>query len=296
MMQNQDQNDTPVNTDIEPTSLAPNTSVAAGAVGEVNALPALKLAREAKRLSVGDVAYALKVSPRVIAALESGDWTALPGRTFTLGMLRAYGRMLDTSVDALVASVPGAGSIVRKTVDQDSTPRNRPKASDRRDGEAKRQTNKMSKLGIFMVLVAVALAYAVPADYWRALVEEGQAFYERLVSKQPGTVAPESTSAASPANAQSAPATSTQSEQQAQTGTGTLELRFAAPAWVEVRDYTGRIIYSQLNAAGSTQFITGAAPLDVLIGNAKQVQARWRDEPLKLDKLSSDDVARQILR
>lgn len=81
-----------------------------------------------------------------------------------------------------------------------------------------------------------------------------------------------------------------------QTGTGTLELRFAAPAWVEVRDYTGRIIYSQLNAAGSTQFITGAAPLDVLIGNAKQVQARWRDEPLKLDKLSSDDVARQILR
>ena len=73
-------------------------------------------------------------------------------------------------------------------------------------------------------------------------------------------------------------------------------MRFAAPAWVEVRDYTGRIIYSQLNAAGATQFITGAAPLDVLIGNAKQVQARWRDEPLKLDKLSSDDVARQILR
>lgn len=296
MMQNQDQNDTPVNTDIEPTSLAPNTSVAAGAVGEGNALPALKLAREAKRLSVGDVAYALKVSPRVIEALESGDWKALPGRTFTLGMLRAYGRMLDTSVDALVASVPGAGSIVRKTVDQEKAPRNRPKASDRRDGEAKRQTNKMSKLGIFMVLVAVALAYAVPADYWHALVEEGQAFYERLGSKQPGAIAPESNSVTLPANAQSASATSAQSEQQMQTGTGTLELRFAAPAWVEVRDYTGRIIYSQLNAAGATQFITGAAPLDVLIGNAKQVQARWRDEPLKLDKLSSDDVARQILR
>jgi len=33
-----------------------------------------------------------------------------------------------------------------------------------------------------------------------------------------------------------------------------------------------------------------------MIGNAKQVQARWRDEPLKLDKLSGDDVARQTLR
>jgi cytoskeleton protein RodZ len=75
-----------------------------------------------------------------------------------------------------------------------------------------------------------------------------------------------------------------------------LELKFAAPAWVEVRDHTGRIIYSQLNAAGTTQFITGAAPLDVLIGNARQVQARWRDEPVKLDKLTGDDVSRQVLR
>ena len=49
-------------------------------------------------------------------------------------------------------------------------------------------------------------------------------------------------------------------------------------------------------AAGTTQFITGAAPLDVLIGNARQVQARWRDEPVKLDKLTGDDVSRQVLR
>ena len=42
----------------------------------------LAAAREAKRLAVGDVAYTLKVSNKVIEALEASDWQSLPGRTF----------------------------------------------------------------------------------------------------------------------------------------------------------------------------------------------------------------------
>ena len=295
--QNQDQNNPAATNNLEQMPLVPHTASDESAANSEMPAPAVGLmqAREAKHLSVGDAAYALKVSPRVIEALEAGEWQKLPGRTFIVGMLRAYGRLLDMSVDAMIDSVPGATPSVRKHV-ADQAPRTKSlaSASGRQSGEVKRQTNRMSRVGMLMVLLAVILAYAVPGDYWRLAVDEGQALYERLTTKQAPVAAADAV--APPAASEQAAPVTAQAEQQAQTSTGTLELRFAAPAWVEVRDYTGRIIFSQLNAAGSTQFITGAAPLDVMIGNAKQVQARWRDEPLKLDKLSSDDVARQILR
>lgn len=262
----------------------------------------LRAARETKHLSTGDVAYALKVSPRVIEALETGAWDKLPGRTFVVGILRAYGRLLDVSVDTLVDAVPGAPAALKKNVaaTQSGAKSSAAKSasSSPRDRETKRQSNRMLKFGLVMILFAVVLAYAVPRETMEAALQEAQSLIQRVTG---GKEAPESAGAvdqtqpAAPAE-QAGSAPSTPAEQQAQTGTGTLELRFSAPAWVEVRDHTGRIIYSQLNAAGTTQFITGAAPLDVMIGNAKQVQARWRDEPLKLDKLSGDDVARQTLR
>lgn len=256
----------------------------------------LTAAREAKRMSAGDAAYALKVSPRVIEALEAGQWADLPGRTFAVGILRAYGRLLGVSVDALIDTVPGGSDSVKK-VASSSAPQRAASPTPRRDGEVKRQTNRMLKSGLVMVLIAVLFAYVVPGDFWDEALQSGQALYARLAGGQQQNQPADSVPVVPVAPADSGGAAPTPAtEQQAQTGTGTLELRFAAPAWVEVRDYTGRIIFSQLNVAGTTQFITGAAPLDIMIGNAKQVQARWRDEPIKLDKLSGDDVARQILR
>lgn len=254
--------------------------------------------REFKRMSVGDVAYALKVSPRVVTSLEASDWAALPGRTFTVGILRAYGRLLDTPVDALIAQIPGGQPAMKKNIAQ-SEPTRKATPATRRDGESKRQEKRMLKMGLVMIVLALVLAYAVPSSIWQPLLSAVQATAERWVRPDvvqppavatPADPAPPLNTTPSTASAEPAPVA------QVQTSPGTLELKFSAPAWVEVRDYTGRIIYSQLNAAGSSQFITGAAPLDVLIGNARQVQVRWRDEPVKLDKLSADDVARQVLR
>lgn len=261
--------------------------------------PDLKKCREAKRQTIGDVAYALKVSPRVIEALEAGAWEKLPGRTFAVGILRAYGRLLEISVDSVVDTIPGASTTVKKAIASNKIEAKPTPKKPSHDGETKRQTNRMLKAGLVMLLIAVALAYAVPRETMNTVFQDVQTQIQRLIGSKAPEPAPEvSQEAIQPAatGEQQTPAASEKTGQQVQTGAGTLELRFSAPAWVEVRDHTGRIIYSQLNAAGTTQFITGAAPLDVMIGNAKQVQARWRDEPIKLDKLSGDDVARQILR
>jgi cytoskeleton protein RodZ len=257
----------------------------------------LSAAREAKRLSVGDAAYALKVGNKVIQSIEASDWQALPGRTFTVGILRAYGRLLDVPVDAIIAEVPGGMPAMKKNHVQASTSTLKAHPAARRDGETKRQEKRMLKLGLVMIVLAVVLAYAMPASLWDEAIESAQTLVNRWVRQdvvQPQ--ATESAPATAPVDAAKPAEVGTEVVAQAPTSPGTLELKFAAPAWVEVRDHTGRIIYSQLNAAGTTQFITGAAPLDVLIGNARQVQARWRDEPVKLDKLTGDDVSRQVLR
>jgi cytoskeleton protein RodZ len=257
----------------------------------------LSAAREAKRLSVGDAAYALKVGNKVIQSIEASDWHALPGRTFTVGILRAYGRLLNVPVDAIIAEVPGGMPAMKKNHVQASISTLKAHPAARRDGETKRQEKRMLKLGLVMIVLAVVLAYAMPASLWDEAIESAQTLVNRWVRQdvvQPQ--ATESAPATAPVDSAKPAEVGTEVVAQAPTSPGTLELKFAAPAWVEVRDHTGRIIYSQLNAAGTTQFITGAAPLDVLIGNARQVQARWRDEPVKLDKLTGDDVSRQVLR
>lgn len=277
--------------DIPVPSVADIEAVAAPAGNSLSA------AREAKRLSVGDAAYALKVGNKVIQSIEASDWQALPGRTFTVGILRAYGRLLDVPVDAIIAEVPGGSPAMKKNHVQASTSTLKAHPAARRDGETKRQEKRMLKLGLVMVVLAVVLAYAMPGNFWNETIESAQTLVNRWVRQD--LVQPQATDlAVAPAPGDAAKPAEAEAEvvAQAPTSPGTLELKFAAPAWVEVRDHTGRIIYSQLNAAGTTQFITGAAPLDVLIGNARQVQARWRDEPVKLDKLTGDDVSRQVLR
>jgi cytoskeleton protein RodZ len=56
----------------------------------------LRELRESRNLTIGDVAQALKFSPRQIEALERDDFAALPGVTFLRGFIRSYARWLKT--------------------------------------------------------------------------------------------------------------------------------------------------------------------------------------------------------
>jgi cytoskeleton protein RodZ len=65
-------------------------------------------AREAAGLSIEQVAAQLKLAPRQVRALETGDFAALPGRTFVRGFVRNYARFLDIDTDSVLAALPGA--------------------------------------------------------------------------------------------------------------------------------------------------------------------------------------------
>lgn len=70
---------------------------------------ALRAAREARGESVAEVAFALKLNPRQIAALEADDFAALPGTAFVRGFLRNYARYVGLDPAPLLAGVERLG-------------------------------------------------------------------------------------------------------------------------------------------------------------------------------------------
>jgi cytoskeleton protein RodZ len=86
--------------DDTPLAATPPTPRDAGAM--------LAQARESAGLSVDAVAAQLKLAPRQVRALETGDFAALPGRTFVRGFMRNYARFLDVDAEKVLAALPDA--------------------------------------------------------------------------------------------------------------------------------------------------------------------------------------------
>jgi cytoskeletal protein RodZ len=67
----------------------------------------LKALRQSKQLSLNEVSSRLKFSTRQLEALETEQWDRLPTGVSLRGLVKNYGRFLDTDVDALVAMLDG---------------------------------------------------------------------------------------------------------------------------------------------------------------------------------------------
>ena len=65
----------------------------------------LRRAREARGESVHEVAFALKLSPRQVDALERDDFDALPGMAFLRGVMRNYARHVGLDAAPLLDAV-----------------------------------------------------------------------------------------------------------------------------------------------------------------------------------------------
>jgi cytoskeleton protein RodZ len=88
---------------------APSGSGGSAATG-ATAGALLVAAREARGLSVEAVAQQLKLSARQVRALEEGDFTLLPGRTFVRGFLRNYARLVALDPELVLDALPGSAA------------------------------------------------------------------------------------------------------------------------------------------------------------------------------------------
>lgn len=71
----------------------------------VASFAALKDTRLERGFSHGEVSQRLKLRPRQLDRLESGEWRALGGAAFVRGHLRAYGKLLQVDVEPLIQSL-----------------------------------------------------------------------------------------------------------------------------------------------------------------------------------------------
>ncbi len=271
----------------------------------------LAAAREARGLSVADVAQAIKFSPRQIEAIEGDDFDKLPGATIIRGFIRSYAKLLRLDSASLLAmfdkQVPQVTATMQVLADT---------------GAALPQQGERRGLpGPFVViafLLFVAIATGVVYNYsplQSAVPPVGTG------SNVPAPPAPvpfpsiENVSvpaadnimlSSSPAPSEVAGATPVAEKSAEPAGLGGLApvaepydpdihqliFVFADKSWVEVKDASQRIIFAQNNLPGTRQVVRGKPPFAVVIGNASLVQLLYEERQIDLQPYTKVDVAR----
>lgn len=284
--------------------------------------------RRAQGLSLGDVARQLKLSVRQVEALERDDYAAFPGPVFVRGFLRNYAKLLQLDPEALVAQAAIAAAPSAAAASPSVLPTPVP-LQESGGGRRSRFGFGTLALGLVVIIVVLAAIYDArnkPAPVSLgpvAAVPSGQAHAPQHADSPPpsapgtsvaaaptpavpatganpadATVTPETATPPAPAvpaaPAAPAPAAAPAAAVAPPPAPGIVEvkLNFDAESWVEIKDGTGTVIFSRLNPAGAEQVVSGTAPLDVVIGNARSVRLTYRDKPVDLVPHTRVDVAR----
>jgi cytoskeleton protein RodZ len=268
----------------------------APSVGEI-----LSRARCAVGLSVEDVALQLKFKARQIDALEKGRYDELHEVTFARGLVRNYARLLKLDPEPLLRRI--AGSLAAPAAIDDSVPFRKPIPF---SNSARRVNLGYALLSLAVLAVMAAVVFGWPGERGAGskltFVPAGEAPIAKpaspvqsapqhvpiaAVGTPLASIAPEHAAPESEARAPAAPV--------AAAARNPITLRFDKPSWVEVRGGDGRILTSQLNAAGTTLRVDGAPPFSLVIGNAQHVHLSYGEQPIDLSRYARLDVARLTL-
>ena len=282
-------------------------SEASGAHAE-HAAPgvALRAARTAQNLSVGEVARQLRLSIAQVEALEANAFERLPGPVFARGFIRNYARLLHLDPDVLLRSVAPA-----LPADEERVP-----AISRGEPMPAARTVRWPRYAALLVLLLAALAayelyLAEPVDMSVTRKPPPAATVPApaapLSGVPPAPVRDESATA-SGAHAEGTPSGEapkpdapaiTGAEERARVASsspeGELHLVFEADSWVEVRDRNGKTVFSRLNQEGTEQRVTGLRPLVIVVGNPQGVRLTYNDRLVDLGAHTRRDVARLTL-
>lgn len=299
-------------------SESPNTATESPAGGPPVIGRLLREAREARGLTLGDAAQALKLTLRQVDALETDAFQKLPGAAFARGFLRNYAKLVDLDPAALVADfdrVYGAPEVAL-------TPVSNAQGAMPSGNGGPRPTAMPAALvavGLLAVVVAgwyfdwfqplpleaesepVALESVAPAPQGMAplvaLAPPEAAPPPPLVEPPPATTpAPQGVSGgaeAVPASSQE-PAAAPQAP--APDGLDRLVFAFGEDSWVEVRDGSGSIIFSRINKAGTSQEVQGRGPFGLVVGNAKGVTVSHNGQGVDLTPHLKVGVARLTVK
>ena len=197
----------------------------------------LRVAREAKGLSLEDVAAQTRIPQRHLASIETGDWEHLPAATYTIGFAKSY-------AGAVGLDRAEIGSQLREEMGGQRF------ASTSNDVfEAADPARTMPKsLVIGAILLVVVLIVLMSWLNRRSLDQT-----EPPAEAQTNTVAP----APAPQVAATAPAAPAAAQ-------GPVVLTATAPVWLQVSERGGASLFSGMLQSGQTYSVPGTAAAPVL--------------------------------
>lgn len=248
----------------------------------------LREAREARGLSVFEVAQSLKFGVRQIEALEADNYGALPpGATFLRGFVRGYAKLLKLDPVPLLELLDGRAPSALPEV---RAPQNMGVAAT--PVVAGRRSSSPLLIGAAVIAV-VAAGLAV----WH-FTSSPTPTAPAKSTDQPAAAAPTGdTEAVRPpdirveqtpvAGGVAQPANLPLPPDQKQ-----LVFAFQDKSWVEVRDASQRIIYSGESQAGTRQAVAGKPPFQLVVGNAAKVELQYEDRQIDLKPHIRAEVAR----
>ena len=249
---------------------------------------ALAAARHARGMTVTEVALRLKFSPRKIEALEADRYDALGGPTLVRGMIRGYAKLVGLDPKPLV------GALQRDLGEGPVTMAMRPEAM---DVPFPREPRRGSFVYVLLSAVVVIAGGSVVLE-WMLRPETPPAPTPRPAQQAPAPAPPVAVPVpeAPPVSVVMVEQNPAAQLREAILTGKRIEMVFNEESWVEIRDAEGRIVFSQLNAAGTRRKIEGAAPFSLVIGNAAGVKLRYNDAEIDLTPYTRTDVARLTLK
>lgn len=257
----------------------------------------LRLAREARGMSIESVGHAIKLAPRQVEAIESDDFDRLMSPTYVRGFIRNYASLIGLDAQVLLGSLDQQHvTATPQLVEQADVGVAMPMQSARRKW--------LLPLVAMSVPVLAALALYVWFEFWPATgvvtdlpateaamppdplpdapVDGPPPAPDMLVVPSDPSAPPEADIAAAPVD--QAPAILPGQKQ--------LAFAFNTDSWIEIRGADESIILSELNRAGSTRTVVASPPVSLVIGNARSVTMTVDGQPYDLAPSIKVDVAR----
>lgn len=266
-------------------------------------------AREARGLSLGELAMRLKFSARQLQALEANAYHALPEPTIVRGMVRSYAKAVGLDAGPLVAELE------QQLVADPFTVVVPVMHVPMRDN-SKRNTRIFFALSLMLLIVCAAVAAewywrnhvaatpvapsqtATPAQAPAQIPAVQSSIEQPNENGAPQTLTP---APADPAVTEPEPESTVPVAPAADANTASandkkrIKLRFDGNAWVEVKDAGGNVLMAQLNPARTEAVLQGLPPFSVVVGNAGAVNIQYDGNSVALAPYTHNDVARLTL-
>ncbi len=247
----------------------------------------LAAARQARRMTVAEVASRLKFSARQFEALEADRYDALPDPSIVRGMIRNYARLVGIDpgpvLDALRQHL-NAGPVTM--------------LPDRIEVPFPRVTRRGSFVYVLLSAIVVIAVVSVIVEW---VLRPGTPDVAAAGQRAPLLRAPEPVATPAPAPVPTQIALPEQRrpavvQQETVLSVKRIELVFDRESWVEIKDADGRVVFSQLNPPGTRRNVVGEAPFALVIGAASGVKLRYNDSDVDLGPFTRTDVARLTLK